>query len=463
MRLQNIYLNIVATDMSNIIKIKRGLDIKLKGQPMKELKAVEIKEYALKPTDFIGVFPKMLVNVGDKVKAGTPIFFDKYRENIVFTSPVSGTITELVRGEKRKLLEIRIESDGSNEYVEFGKSNPSSQGKDEIIDKLLKSGVWPYIKQRPYSVIANPTDKPKAIFISAFDSAPLAPDFDYMVEGKAPEFQAGIDALAKLTSGKVHLNIKDGVTRSSVFTNAKNVVLTGFTGPHPAGNVGVQIHHISPINKGETVWVVDPQSVIIIGRLFTEGRYNAEKTIALGGSEVGKTGYFKVKNGACILPLVKDNVSVGENRFISGNVLTGTKIEKSGFLSFYHNHITVIPEGNNYEFFGWLIPSPKKHSFYRTALSWLTPSKEYSLNTNFNGGERAFVITGELEKVLPMDIYPIQLMKAILNDDIEKCESLGIYEVDEEDIALCEYINTSKIEMQEILRRGLDYVRKEMS
>jgi Na+-transporting NADH:ubiquinone oxidoreductase subunit A len=449
--------------MSKSIQIKKGLDIKLKGIAEKSISSVNIEQYALKPTDFIGIEPKMSVNVGDKVKAGTIVFFDKKRDYLNFASPVSGTITEVLRGEKRKIMEIRIESDGSNGFEDFGKANPSSINRDSIIEKLLKSGVWSYIKQRPYSVIANPTDVPKAIFISAFDSSPLAPDSDLVVEGKAADFQTGIDALVKLTSGKVHLNIKDGVTKSDVFLNAKNVTINRFRGPHPAGNVGVQIHHLDPINKGEMVWVVDPQAVIIIGRLFSEGKYNAEKIISVVGSEVTKPSHYKVINGANILPIINKNVSNGENRYISGNVLTGTKIEKSGYLSFYHNMLTVIPEGNQYQFFGWLIPSPAKHSFYRTAFSWLTPNKEFSLNTNLNGGERAFVVTGELEKVLPMNIYPIQLMKAILVDDIEKCENLGIYELDEEDIALCEYINTSKIEMQEILRRGLDLVRKEMS
>ena len=449
--------------MSKSIRIKRGLDIKLKGQSEKVVKTVDVKQYALKPTDFTGVFPKLLVKSGDRVKAGSIVYFDKYRENIKFTSPVSGTIKEVLRGAKRKMLEIRIEADAENSFEDFGIADPSSLSREQIIEKLLVSGTWPYLIQRPYGVIANPDDNPKAIFISAFDTAPLAPDMDFVVEGKAAEFQTGIDALAKLTEGKIHLNIMEGKTNASVFTGAKNVEINTFSGPHPAGTVGTQIAHIDPINKGEVVWTIDPQSVIIIGKLFKEGIYNSERIVALAGSEVQNTGYYKVLSGSCIYPMVDNNVTEGDNRFISGNVLTGTQIEKNGFLSFYDNMLTVIPEGNQYTFFGWLIPSFKKHSFYRTAFSWLMPKKEYSLNTNLNGGERAFVVTGAMEKVFPMDIYLIELLKAILVDDIDKMENLGIYEIIEEDIALCEYISTSKINMQSLLRKGLDNLRKEMS
>ena len=449
--------------MSKSIRIKKGLDIKLKGQAEKVLKDVDVKLYALKPTDFEGVFPKMLVKVGDKVKAGSGVFFDKYRERIKFTSPVSGTITEVLRGAKRKMLEIRIEADKENVFEDFGKADPSPLTKEQITEKLLESGTWSALLQRPYGIIANPDDNPKAIFISAFDTAPLAPDMDFAVEGRAADFQTGINALAKLTEGKIHVNIYEGKTKSDVFTNAKNVEINTFTGPHPAGTVGTQIAHIDPINKGDIVWTIDPQSVIIIGKLFNEGVYNPERVIALAGSEVLKPQYYKILSGASIYSLVKGNVEEGEKRFISGNVLTGCKIEKSGYLSHYDNMISVIPEGNKYSFFGWLIPNPKKYSFYHTAFSWLTPKKEYRLDTNLNGGERAFVVTGAMEKVFPMDIYLIELIKAIMIEDIDKMENLGIYEIIEEDIALCEYISTSKINMQSLLREGLNALHKEMS
>jgi len=448
--------------MSESIRIKKGLDIKLKGRADKTLKEADVSHYALKPTDFTGVFPKMLVKSGDKVKAGTAVFFDKYRDNIKFTSPVSGTIKEIIRGAKRKMLEIRIESDGKFESEDFGAADPATLTREQIIEKLLNSGVWPVVKQRPYGIIANPDNTPKAIHISAFDSSPLAPDLDFAVEGNQNEFQTGIDVLSKLTGGKIHLNIHETNTKSQVFLGAKGVQINKFSGPHPSGMVGIQIAHIDPINKGDIVWTVDPQSVIIIGRLFKNGVYNPQKVVVLAGSEVKNTGYYKVYSGASIEPLIKDNLTGDNVRFISGNVLTGTKIERNGYLGFYDNLITVIPEGNVQVPFGWLIPRPGKHSFYHTAFSWLTPNKEYRLDTNLNGGERAFVVTGAIEKVFPMDIYLIPLLKAIMVDDIDKMENLGIYEIIEEDIAICEYISTSKINMQEILRNGLDYLRSEI-
>ena len=449
--------------MSTNFQIKKGLDIHLKGKAEKVVSDIEVKQYALKPTDFHMVIPKMLVKVGDKVKAGTIVYFDKKRDYLKFASPVSGTVTEVVRGEKRKMLEIRIESDGKNEAEKFDAADPSGLDREKIVERLLTSGAWPMILQRPYGIIANPEDKPKAIHISAFDSAPLGVDMDFVVEGKQAEFQAGLNALAKLTEGKVHLNIHATETKSKVFTDAKNVQINRFSGPHPAGAVGVQIAHIDPVNKGDIVWTLDPQSVIIVGRLFTEGVYNTEKIVALAGSEVNQPKYFKLKLGANIKDLIASNVSSTNVRCISGNVLTGTKIEKNGYFSFYDQCIQVIPEGDNYSFFGWLIPSPKKHSFYRTAFSWLTPKKEYSLDTNLNGGERAFVVTGAMEKVVPMDIYLIPLLKAVMAGDIDKMEQLGIYEVIEEDIALGEYISTSKINMQSILRDGLNMMYNEMS
>ena len=449
--------------MSKQISIKRGYDIKLKGKAQEIVHEIQSSKYALKPTDFHGTFPKLSVRVGDKIKRGTPVFFDKYRDYIKFPSPVSGTITEVVRGAKRKMLEIKIEADNSDEFVSFEKGNPSEMTSDQVKKQLLDSGVWTFIRQRPYTIVANPEDKPKGIFISGFDTAPLAANLDFILEGQEEAFQKGVDALAKLTDGKVYLNTSVH-TKSQVLLGAQGVELTTFKGPHPAGNVGIQIHHISPINKGDMVWTVQAQDVVTIGNLFLKGQYVSDITIALAGSEVAAPQYYKVKRGAEISSIVDSKLNNNSNvRYISGNVLTGTKVEKNGYLSYYHNLITVIPEGNEFSFFGWLIPSTKKHSFYRTAFSWLTPNKEYRLNTNMNGGERAFVITGELEKVLPMDIYPIQLLKAIMVDDIDMLENLGIYELDEEDIALCEYISTSKINMQSLLRTGLDMMRKEMS
>ncbi len=449
--------------MSKQVNLKRGLDIKLKGLAAEKVLEIQLNSVAIKPTDFHGVIPKLNVRVGDKVKRGSVVFFDKNREDILFTSPVSGTVTEILRGEKRKILEIQIELDQLDEFVDFGKGNPASMEGSQIKAKLLESGLWSFIRQRPYTVIANPNETPKAIFISGFDSAPLAANIRFLLAGQDQAFQFGIDALAKLTKGKVHLGLSAS-TKSEVLSQIKGVEINYFNGPHPAGNVGIQIHHISPINKGEVVWVVQPQEVVAIGNLFLQGQYNSDITIAVAGSEVKNPQYYKVKRGAEVEAILKNNLLDKDPvRIISGNVLTGTKIDLSGYLSYYHNLISVIPEGNYHAFFGWLIPSPKKHSFYRTAFSWLSPNKTYRLDTNINGGERAFVVTGALEKVLPMDIMPIQLLKAIMIDDIEKIENLGIYELDEEDIALCEYISTSKINMQSILRNGLNLTRKEMS
>jgi len=449
--------------MSEVIKIKRGLDIRLQGEAEKKIAEVANQSFAIKPTDFIGVFPKLFVKEGDEVKAGSPLFFDKYRENLIFTSPVSGKVKEVHRGDKRKILEVRIQADGKNEFESFGAADPKSLNREQVVEKLLKSGVWPTIRQRPYSIIANPEQTPKAIFISAFDSAPLAPDFDFIIEKEDAAFQTGIEALKKLTGGKIHLNVKEGVTRSQVFLNAQGVQVNQFSGPHPAGNIGVQIHHVDPINKGDVVWYLSPDAVVIIGRLFNAGKYDASKIIALTGSEIKEPKYYKVLAGSAITSMVKDNLKSANVRFITGNVMKGTVINREGYLGFYDHQVSVIPEGNYHEFLGWAMPRLNKFSNSKTFFSWLTPNKKYNLDTNLNGGHRAFVLTGEYEKVLPMDIYPMQLLKACLIRDIDLMENLGIYEVDEEDFALCEFIDPSKTEMQSIIREGLDYIRTEMA
>lgn len=448
--------------MSEVFKIRKGLDIHLIGEAEKKVTEVVSDNFAIKPPDFTGVFPKMLLKEGDPVKAGTPVFFDKYRDNILFSSPVSGTIKEVYRGAKRKMLEVRIESDGKMEYEDFGTEDPNGLSRKSLLDKMLKSGVWPVMRQRPYSIIADPKDEPKAIFISAFDSSPLGPDMAFQLEGMEKPFQTGLDVLTKLTSGKVHLNLKEGES-ASIFTSAKGVQINYFSGPHPAGNISVQVNRIDPINKGDIIWYADPVSVAIIGKLFLEGKYDASKRIALTGGEVNKPHYYQIIAGCNIFPLVKDNRKSTDCRYISGNVLTGTQIEKEGYLGFYDNQITLIPEGNHHEFLGWAMPRLNKFSYSKTFFSWLTPKKKYNLDTNLNGGHRAFVLTGEYEKVFPLNIYPMQLLKAILVKDIDRMENLGIYEIDEEDFALCEFIDASKTEMQAIVREGLDFLRKEMS
>ncbi|MCK9290433.1 MAG: Na(+)-translocating NADH-quinone reductase subunit A [Bacteroidales bacterium] len=449
--------------MSNVIKIKKGLNINLIGEAEKNLKELSTDQYAIKPIDFIGVFPKMLVKEGEAVQAGTPIFVDKYRENIIFCSPVSGVIKEIKRGPKRMLLEVKITADGKDEAIDFGAENPKKLTREAVIDKLLKSGIWPFIRQRPYSVIANPDDTPKAIFISAFDTAPLAPDIDFVVNGNNKDFQTGIDALSILTKGNIHLNLDAGVAHSSVFTNAKGVVINQFSGPHPTGNVGVQISRIDPINKGDIVWYLYPQDVLTIGRLFSKGIVDASRIIALTGSEVLQPAYYKTKIGVNIEALIYNNTTDVNKRLISGNVLTGDKLELDGYVGFYHTQVTVIPEGDYYEFLGWGLPGFKKFSVSRTFPAFMFKNRKYRLDTNYHGGLRAYVMTGEFEKVFPFDIYPLQLIKAILIEDIDLMENLGIYEVDEEDFALCEVVDTSKTEIQSIVRKGLDLMRKEMS
>ena len=448
--------------MSNTFSIRKGLDIKLLGEAEKTIKEIPTKVCAIKPPDFHGVFPKLLVKEGDEVKAGTPLFYNKYKENILFTSPVSGKVREIRRGAKRVLLEVSVDAAPDQEFVDFGAADPNSLDKAAIVEKMLKSGVWPFVRQRPYSIIANPDDDPKAIMIPAFDSAPLAPDFDLIVEGQEADFQAGVDALKKLTGGKVYLNISDKQS-SQVFNNAKGVEINTFSGPHPAGNVSTQISRISPLNRGEVVWYLRPQEVLSIGRLFTQGKLDPSRVIALTGSEIEKPVYYKTILGASISGMTDGNVKEGKLRYISGNALTGTKIEKTGFVGFYDSQLTVIPEGDHSEFLGWAMPRINKFSFYYTFLSWMMPRKKYRLDTNYNGGERAFILTGKFEQVFPLDIYPMQLVKSIMIEDIDQMENLGIYEVDEEDFALCEFISTSKINLQKTVREGIDLMIKEMS
>lgn len=450
--------------MSKVIKIRKGLDIKLAGEAEKVTISQEnIDTVCISPLDFHGLIPKAVVNVGDEVKAGTPLFFDKKNPEIQFCSPVSGEVVEVARGEKRKLLYVKILADKEISHVNFGSNNPESMSADEIIALMCKSGVWPMLRQRPFDIVANPKVKPTGIVITAFDSSPLAPDNDFIVHGCGNEFQAGLNALAKLTNGKVHLNVHSSRTKSDVFLKAKNVQINYFEGPHPSGNTGVQIHHLSPINKGETYWVLGAQEVLSIGRLFTEGKFNASRTYALTGSEVIRRRYVKSIIGAPVGSILAGNTTTDKPlRIISGNVLVGNQINSNGYMSFYSSQITVIPEGYEREFFGWIAPGFNKFSLNHSFFSWMTPSRQFKLDTNLHGEKRAFVVTGEYEKVFPMNIYPVYLLKSILANDIEQMENLGIYEVAPEDFALCEFVCTSKINTQEIVRTGLDSVMAEM-
>lgn len=449
--------------MSEVIKIKKGLDIQLEGKADMVFGQAELPElFALKPSDFHGVVPKMAVKAGDKVKAGTVLFFDKYRPEIKFVSPVSGELLAVNRGERRKILEVIVKSDGTDASEQFPTTNVKELSKEQVVEQLQAAGLWPFIRKRPYDIIANPKESPKAFYISAFDSAPLAPDYDFIMSGQEEALQVGVDAIKRLCDN-VHIGVRSSAD-SKVFKNLNGVTVHSFEGPHPAGNVGVQIHHTMPISKGEVVWVAQPQEVVAIGKLFIEGKYDSNRVVALTGSEVEKKGYFRTKVGACVSTLLNGNVKKDGNvRYISGNVLTGTQIEDDGYLGTYSSQITVIPEGDYFEFMGWATPGFGKYSVSRTFFSWLCKKKEYRLDANTHGGRRSFIMSGEYEKVLPMDILPEFLFRAILVDDIDKMEQLGIYEVAEEDVALCEFVCTSKQPLQATLRRGIDLMIKELS
>ncbi len=448
--------------MSTDIKIKKGLNIKLKGVAQTKLTTSNhSKSFAINPNQFHGIVPKMLLKVGDKVQVGDAVFYSKQNDQIKFTSPVSGEIKEIVRGAKRKILSIQITANKSDTFKDFGIKTPGSLTGSQVKEMLLESGCWAFIKQRPYDVIADPDDSPKSVFISTYATAPLAAKPIFALANKEKEFQAGIDALSKLTEGKVHVSV-DG-NNSSFFDNIKNAIIHKVTGLHPAGNVGVQISKVDPINSGDRVWVVSPQDVAAIGALFLTGNYNPKRIIALAGSQVEDPQYVEVTQGMRIKDIIQDKLATNNCRIISGNPLTGSTVLPNDPFGFYDDSISVLPEGDHYSFFGWVpFIGNNKFSMSRTFFSWLSPNKNYDLDTNLNGEERAFVITGEMEKVMPIDIYPMQLLKATMVNDIEKMENLGIYEVAPEDFALIDFISTSKIEAQDIIRQGLDLMIKEV-
>lgn len=449
--------------MAKTIKLSKGFDIQLEGEALRFTKVPQLsRNFAIKPTDFRGIIPKMLVEQGAEVKAGDALFCSKTDPRIVFTSPVSGEVAEIRRGEKRAILEVLILSDAKNSYKDFGKADPKGLSREDVIARLLDSGTWPLLRQRPFNKLADPSQTPKSIFISGFDSAPLAPDYNYILEHEATNFQTGIDVLRKLTEGKIHLNLDKNRRNCHAFEHANGVEITNFDGPHPAGNVGVQIHHLDPVlSKKDLVWYINPQDLLIIGRLFNTGHYDAGKLVALAGTGAINRQYYKMCTGACVSPILEGNMAQGENRVISGNVLTGTRIEANGYLGYYDHLLTVIPEGKDYEFLGWLLPTYARPSLSKTLPAFLMPGKKYEVNTNMHGEERAFVVTGEYEKVLPMDILPLYLIKACMARDIENMEALGIYEVGEEDFALCEFVCTSKAPIQDIIKEGLEYIEKE--
>lgn len=448
--------------MSKDIKIKKGLDIKLIGEAEKSVEQAIISNFCtIRPEDFHSVIPKLIAKEGATLKAGDVIFYDKSNEEVKFVSPVSGTVIEVLRGPKRRIDAIKIQADKEQSFKDFGKFNMSSDA-NATKAHLLASGCWPFIKQRPYDVIANPEKSPKSIFISGYASAPLAADLDFTLQGKEAELQAAVSALAKLTEGQVHIAVG---SNNSPLATMNDATIHMVSGPHPIGNVGTQINQVDPINKGEVVWTVNAQDLVIIGELLLTGKFNAERIVALAGSSVKKPRYFKTKIGSEVATMVYDNgvEKDGNDRIISGNVLSGKQLKPDGSLGFYDNVITVIPEGDDYEFFGWNKPIFNKISTSRAlTFSWLNPKKKYDLNTNTNGEHRAFVMTGSYEKVFPLDMYPLQMLKACMYEDLDEMEALGMYEVAPEDFALTEFICVSKQPHQDIIRKGLDLMLKEI-
>ena len=448
--------------MSNTISIRKGLNIRLIGEAAKEMREIPVSGiFGVSPLDFHGLTPKMAVKEGDTVLVGDVLFFDKKKEAIKFVSPVSGSVKQIVRGEKRKIINILIDSDGKQAVKKFSIKSMKEQTADDIKNLLLESGFWSSMKQRPIDIIADPGNEAKGLFVSSFDSAPLAPDYEFVLKNEMEALQIGFDALSVMMEGKVHLSSKP----NSSFSKIQGVIHHSFDGVHPAGNVGTQIHHIDPINKGEFAWSINIQEVAEIGKFLASGHINSSRKIALTGSEVTTRTYLNVTRGSKMESLVKNAVEATNVRYISGNVLTGDRKELTEYIGHYHNQITVIPEGNEYKFFltsGWLGAGFDKFSNSRLFPTFLlSKSKKFRLDTNTNGEERAFVVSGELERVFPFDILPVQLTKAAITNDIDGMENLGIYEVAPEDFALCEYVCTTKINIQEKIRQGLDLIASE--
>ncbi len=446
--------------MAKVIKLRKGLNINLKGKAEAKVVTIDASEvYGLVPDAFVGVKPKLVAKEGDVVKAGDALFVDKLHPEVKFVSPVSGKVTSVERGDRRKILSVQVTADKQQVYADFGKKNVSSLSGEQVKVALLEAGLFAFFLQRPYAVTANPADTPKAIFVSTFSDMPLAADFEVAVKGNEADFQTGVDALAKIA--KVYLGVKPSA--SSVLSNAKNAEVTVFEGKCPAGNVGVQINNVSPVNKGEVVWTLGAEEVIFIGRLFNTGKVDLTRTIAVAGSEIKAPAYVKALVGQQISSIVKGNIATDKKvRLIDGNPLTGLKVNETAFLGAHSTEITAIPEGDEAdEAFGWIMPRFNQFSTSRTYCSWLMGNKEYSLDSRIKGGERHMIMSGEYDSVFPMDIYPEQLVKSIIAGDIEKMEALGIYEVAPEDFAVCEFVDSSKLELQRIVREGLDMLRKE--
>lgn len=448
--------------MANVIKLRKGLDINLKGKAAKQKFSVKAAAlYALVPDDFVGMTPKVVVREGDKVKAGDALFVNKKQTDVKFASPVSGVVQAVVRGDRRKVLRVVVEADKDQQYVDFGQKQVASLDGDAVVKALLEAGLFGYINQLPYAVSTTPDQKPRAVFVSALRDMPLAGDFEYELQGNEEDFQTGLTALSKVAP--VYLGIGAKQT-SKALTEAKDVEVNVFDGPCPAGNVGVQVNNIAPVNKGEVVWTVDPTAVIFFGRLFRTGKVDLRRLVAVAGSEITKPEYAEVLVGQPIADLLEGKLAAKDHvRIINGNPLTGRKATKDDFVGGHTSEITVIPEGDNVdEMLGWILPRTNDFSVSRSYFSWLFgKNKEYALDARVKGGERHMIMSGEYDKVLPMDIYAEYLIKAIIAGDIDRMEQLGIYEVAPEDFAVAEFVDSSKLELQHIVRQGLDMLRKE--
>ena len=448
--------------MANVIKLRKGLDINLKGKAAKQKFSVKAAaQYALVPDDFVGMTPKVVVREGDKVKAGDALFVNKKQTDVKFASPVSGVVQAVVRGDRRKVLRVVVEADKDQQYVDFGQKQVASLDGDAVVKALLEAGLFGYINQLPYAVSTTPDQKPRAVFVSALRDMPLAGDFEYELQGNEEDFQTGLTALSKVAP--VYLGIGAKQTCKAL-TEAKDVEVNVFDGPCPAGNVGVQVNNIAPVNKGEVVWTVDPTAVIFFGRLFRTGKVDLRRLVAVAGSEITKPEYAEVLVGQPIADLLEGRLAAKNHvRIINGNPLTGRKATMDDFVGGHTSEITVIPEGDNVdEMLGWILPRTNDFSVSRSYFSWLFgKNKEYALDARVKGGERHMIMSGEYDKVLPMDIYAEYLIKAIIAGDIDRMEQLGIYEVAPEDFAVAEFVDSSKLELQHIVRQGLDMLRKE--
>ncbi len=448
--------------MANIIRLRKGLDINLKGKAVKERIACRTsKVVALCPSDFAGVIPKVTVREGDRVLAGDALFVNKQFPEVQFASPASGTVKSILRGERRRVLCISVEADDNQEYRDYGCHDAAKMDGEAVKKLLLEAGLFGYINQLPYAVSTNPNTTPKGIFVSALRDMPLAADFEYELVGNEQAFHTGLKALSRIAT--VHLGVGARQT-SEALTNVQDVDLNVFDGPCPAGNVGVQVNHVDPVNRGEVVWTVDPSAVIFIGRLFLTGKVDLRRTIAIAGSQVKQSAYADVLVGSQLADILAGNLVSAEHvRVINGNPLTGQRASLDDYLGAHTSEVTAIPEGDDKEeILGWILPRMKDFSVSRSYFSWLKGKGcEYDLDARVKGGERHMIMSGEYDKVLPMDIYAEYLVKAIITGDIDKQEQLGIYEVSPEDFALAEFVDSSKLELQKIVRQGLDLLRKE--